>query len=245
MKNGTKTRRNVATTVGIIVGITFVLAQVALARYPNPGVLPPQAQPYGMSYGEWSTRWWQYVFGLPAIDHPLNDETGERCAVGQMGPVFLLVGPPTTGGPVTRTECEVPAGKSILFPIINVACAVPEDGETVEDIRALCGFIADLFDPETLSVEVDGVALQGLGAYRFHSPVFAFTGAMPSVYFPDGCDFPLCYEGFHDSAVADGFWIFLAPLSVGQHTIRFHGEAPAFDFVVDVAYDLSVVPRKP
>ncbi len=25
----------------------------------NPGVIPPDAKAYGMTYGEWSAKWWQ------------------------------------------------------------------------------------------------------------------------------------------------------------------------------------------
>lgn len=27
----------------------------------NPGVIPPDAQPNGKSYGEWSAAWWKWV----------------------------------------------------------------------------------------------------------------------------------------------------------------------------------------
>src|SRR5262245_11884284 len=39
----------------------------------NPGVLPPQSNPYGASYGEWSAKWWQWAFSMPHTDHPLFD----------------------------------------------------------------------------------------------------------------------------------------------------------------------------
>jgi hypothetical protein len=44
-------------------------------------------------------------------------------------------------------------------------------------------------------------------------------------------------------AVADGFWIMLAPLPVGEHVIHFRGATP--DFETEVIYDLTVAPRRP
>ena len=34
----------------------------------------------------------------------------------------------------------------------------------------------------------------------------------------------------------------LAPLPAGEHTVHFHGAIPAFDFVLDVTYHLTVRP---
>ena len=36
-----------------------VLANNAQAAARNPGVLAPQSHPYGLSYADWSVRWWQ------------------------------------------------------------------------------------------------------------------------------------------------------------------------------------------
>jgi hypothetical protein len=44
-------------------------------------------------------------------------------------------------------------------------------------------------------------------------------------------------------AVVDGVYVMLAPLSKGQHTIHFHGEAPlspTATFILDVTYQLRV-----
>ncbi len=41
-------------------------------------------------------------------------------------------------------------------------------------------------------------------------------------------------------AVADGQWIFLAPLPAGQHVIRFQSTTDNPDFQLDVTYHLTV-----
>jgi hypothetical protein len=46
-------------------------------------------------------------------------------------------------------------------------------------------------------------------------------------------------------AVADGYWIMLAPLPIGEHTIRFKGAVDndiLGGFVVDVTYFITVAP---
>src|SRR5437899_1087429 len=54
----------------------------------NPGVFAPSSKPFGKTYGEWSAAWWQWVLSIPKRDNPLADPTGEKCAVGQSGPVW-------------------------------------------------------------------------------------------------------------------------------------------------------------
>ena len=195
---------NALVVLGIVLGLT---ATTPVYAESDSDVVRPHSKAFPMTYGEWSARWWQYIFGLPAADHPLNDTTGERCAVGQWGPVFFLVGPPTTGGPVTRS-CTVPARKALLIPILNVSCAVPEDGGTLDEITTLCDLIADLIDVNTLSVSIDGEAVKSLRRFRFQSPAFSFTGNTPNVFSQIGCvDSGHCYEGFREVAVSDGYWI--------------------------------------
>ncbi len=53
----------------------------------NPGVLPPHSQPYGKSYGEWATKWWQWALSIPADRNPLTDLTGAFAGEDQCGPV--------------------------------------------------------------------------------------------------------------------------------------------------------------
>ena len=63
-------------------------------------VYPIDSKLYGLTYGEWSAKWWQWVHSIPAENNPITDTTGIECARGQNGPVWFLVG--TYGGPVER-----------------------------------------------------------------------------------------------------------------------------------------------
>ena len=58
----------------------------------NPRVLPPNAQPYGTSYGEWGAQWWTWATAQPLATSPLFDQSGEFCDVGQSGRVWFLAG---------------------------------------------------------------------------------------------------------------------------------------------------------
>src|SRR6266480_3671629 len=107
------------------------------------GIVPPQARPYGASYGEWSARWWRWAFSLPVDHHPLYDTAD--CSAGQSGPVWFLGGTFTTiqsspnpaiiRGIATR-DCTVPNGKFLFFPLLNVECSTIEgNGTTEQELR--------------------------------------------------------------------------------------------------------------
>src|SRR5215469_14163190 len=72
----------------------------------TPGVIPPNARPFGMTYGQWSAREWQWALESPDI--PSNPVTTPNhgtptnpapvdCTLGQRGPVWFLSGVFVTG----------------------------------------------------------------------------------------------------------------------------------------------------
>jgi hypothetical protein len=99
---------------GFVIGLAN---QVAEAQgNPNPGVIPPQAHPFGLSYGEWGARWWSWAFSFPLAQLPLLQAGEVDCSLGQSGSVWFLAG--TVGGAATRS-CTIPTGTALFFPIIN------------------------------------------------------------------------------------------------------------------------------
>jgi hypothetical protein len=223
----------------IIVSLVFVLGLMMPAGAPlaqssgNPGVIPPNARPHGLTYAAWSAGWWQWAFSLPVNNHPLFDETGIHCGVGQTGHVWYLGGVFNESGEAIRNKCTVPSGTMLFFPILNVVCS-SLTGDPPDAIAACAKEIVDT--AIELAVEVDGVPIKNLQRYRVMSPLFTY-GPLPAdniLGAPAGETAP---------AVADGFYLMLAPLSVGQHTIHFHGTFPDFPFTLDITYILTVAPH--
>ena len=251
-------------SLGAVAMGLFITTNFGIAQNRNPGVLPPVSTPQGHSYGEWSAQWWQWALGIPGDEeHPLLDTTGEFCHVGQTGSVWFLGGT-FGGGPPIERSCTVPVGKMLFFPIINSVWITTCVGEprTKDGIRPM---IAPFIDNAMgLAVMVDGEDLQDLGQYRAESPLFCTPLALYGVYdaedlemFPclEGSD-PNCselpnpeehfgtFEGF-GPAMSDGYWIMLAPLSVGEHTLHFSASSMPPLVSSDVTYHLTVVPNGP
>jgi len=194
----------------------------------NPGIFPVQSKPYGKSWGEWTAEWWKWAFSLPVSAHPLFDTAD--CSAGQSGPVWFLGGS-FAGVAVTRT-CRVPAGKSILLPVVNAECSTveppPFHGDDESELRA-CAIAFMDGASGTLVATVDGQDVEDLSGYRVQSPLFTFSAPADNVLFIDG---PVSGQ-----SVSDGYWLFLAPLSAGTHTLHFEGN-PGFS--IDVTYLLTV-----
>lgn len=182
-------------------------------RTPNLSVFSSDSKPYNLAYGEWTARWWQWGYSIPKNINPAYDNTGKNCAQGQSGSVWFLAG--TYGHPVERV-CTVPAGKAILFPILNSECSFAEFPKlkTLSELRMCAKTIQD--QATTLMASVDGVPILNLQKYRIQSPPFNFTLPHNNIL---GMPANTTTE-----AVADGNWVFLKPLSPGVHKIMFKGE---------------------
>ena len=203
--------------------------------------LPPDSRPYGASYGTWGARWWQWALSAPFGADPITDPDGSHCDYGQSGPVWFLAG--SSGSTVVRS-CTVPAGAALFFPLVNYYANYPcppefgfepAPGQSLEDF--LRSFAAGFIDgAANMAVEVDGLSLGDVSSFRGTSDLFLLD-IDPSWQAADPC-----VTGDPQPAVVDGFWMMLAPLAPGAHTLHFHAEIPAFDFAVDVTYNLTVQP---
>lgn len=216
---------------GITAAFALVLSLMLSTSTPqaqsggNPGVIPPNARHH---YEQLSAKWWQWGLSLPVAGHPFIGCPDPPDA-GQSGPVWFLAGEYGT------FECPltVHTGKALFFPLANAECSSLEEppfhGDTAEEQRACAKFWADQIDTASLFCEVDGVPVQNLASYRVVSPQFAFTAPTPWVF---GA------VGGTGTAVGDGYYLLLAPLSAGGHTIHFGSTS----FGIDSTYHLTVAP---
>src|SRR3989304_7058901 len=179
MKKKLTNRRSVLARCGIIVGLALAVlvraipAGLAAGPNPNPRILPPGSTPHGMTYGEWSARWWQWALSLPVDQHPLFDTAD--CSEGQSGKVWFLGGTFTSSEleqgvvvGIADRDCTVPVGKALFFPIVNVeASTVEGNGETKEALLENSKFLMD--HANDLQCEIDDVSIQNLQRYRVQS----------------------------------------------------------------------------
>jgi hypothetical protein len=221
----------------IFVTLSLTTASVipfAWADDVNPGVYSSNSKPYGLTYGEWTAKYWQWVMAIPQNNNPITDQSGKNCAVNQNDThVFFLAG--TTVGSAQRV-CTVPSDKAILVPILNDVCSFAEypKYKTESELRN-CPITGE--NGGTVQGTVDGQSILNLDGYRVQSPLFNVTFADHNIFgAPSG----------KTQAVSDGWWIFLQPLAPGKHEIHFNGVLAANpatgtqSFANDVTYNLLV-----
>jgi hypothetical protein len=226
----------VVSTIPIL--IVMPNSNLLLADSINEGVFAIDSNPYGLSYEDWSIKWWQWAYSMTVETSPQLDETGERCGEGQgILPVFFLA---DGAGSVVERTCTVPAEKAILIPVSVVACSFAEQSGTTEEELGTCAEEDESSNP-ILFLSVDGRQIQQIEKYRVHSSAFNIT--IPETV-PENALFGA--KACPSRAVSDGYWIILAPLPPGEHEIHFKSSLTnpttgILFFADEVKYHLSVV----
>lgn len=242
-------------------GATPVANNAAVAQAQSngnpviPGVMPLQSSPAGKTYAAWSALWWQWAVRRPKnagpLDGPPNDPA--YCALDQSGPVWFL-GTSSFGSPPAQPrQCNVPAGKFILFPLADAEWSANEAlysnfvnpgtycpfSNTVPQNSSLPALLAcaeaeldSLGSPLTpLTFELDGHQLVDVRVYRFQAADASVTLSpaptnLIGIPVPGTPVSPAVPANFPSSGIqfgADGYFIMLAPLSTGTHTLSFQG----------------------
>ena len=228
-----KKRQSVLPILMVVLLLLLITQSVASAHgNANPRVLPPNSRVQGLTYGEWSVKWWQYVLSVPASENPLIGATGPGCGIQRIGNVALVVADPTTSEAIA---CEVPAGTMLFLDILSAECSTVEEdpfyGEDEEEMRAC----AEAFKLSKLQASIDGIAIHHLTEYIHTSPLFDFTVPEDNI---------LGVEAGSGQSVSNGAHLLLAPLAPGEHTIHLHGEYSELGFAADLVFDFTVTPGR-
>jgi hypothetical protein len=216
---------------GLVAGGASVAAQGATPTADNV-VLAPDAEVDGLSLAEWSTRSWQWSFSLPQDVNPFFDETGAICGYGQSGPVFFLAGADHS----LERSCVVPLGVHIFVPLAGSECSTVEPppffGRDEADLSRCATEAVDMaesvFDMTTMTLSVDGQAVENLADYRAVTPLY-------TLWLPE--DNLLGSPKRVADSVADSYQVMLSPLSEGEHVIEITLPGPE---TVAITYRLTV-----
>ena len=179
-------------------------------------IFDSQSKPYGISYAEWTSKWWKWAYSVPKNINPAYDDTGKYCSEGQSGPVWFLTS--SYKHPVDRF-CSIPSGKSILLTMLNSECSFAElpNFKTENQLRQCAKQMQD--SVVRLQASINGANISALEKFRIQSPLFNFTVHKNNI---------LGLPPQTTSAVSDGNWVFLKPLPIGNYIISFKGSLKNF-----------------
>lgn len=206
----------------------------------------PQVLPNGKAYEKLAADWWKWALSFPVSINPVFDETGAQGYLGNQGNVFFLAGLFNDSGTAMRT-IEVPAGKPLFFPVLNGLWdnigirppylsgpfTPPAQPMTVPELyTALDENIRSISE---LHASVDGCPIPNMFSYRAKSAPFNYKLPATDNLFQL---FGINVSGTISPAVTDGYWLFLAPLPVGEHTLNFGGTNGGF--TLNITYHITV-----
>lgn len=223
----------------VVLGIALLATASTVFAHEGdakPRIYPPNSTPFGMTYGDWAAAYLQYQFSLPVSGNP--SFAGGDCNVGQRsGPVFFA--PVSFGAPLTLS-CTIPASKAIFIVVIAAECSTleppPFHGSNPQELRECAGAGADGVGLNTLKVTIDHSRISHLERFRAQSPYYDFV--MPAE------DNILGQAGVTSgSAVVDGYFLMLKPLSPGTHVVHFEGtfvSGPSAGFSASTTLNLTV-----
>jgi hypothetical protein len=225
-----RTWRVLALTVAAIAALSVGVAVSSAA--PSPAAAPvfsSNAHPFGTTLAKWSAAWWQFNLAIPAAS-PATDPSANHCRPSGVDDSvwFLLYNP---GG---DWKCDLPRGAALFLPVLNVDCssveASPFFGENPGKQRQCTREFMD--DAEDIAASIDGGAVPNILSHRVRSPQFSF-GPLPSPNWLGVADSP------SGTAVSDGVYLMIKPLSAGTHEVVLHGEFPGI-FVLDSTITVTV-----
>jgi hypothetical protein len=171
----------------------------------------PEDKPYGLSYGEWTTKWWEWALSVPIPVNPVLDNTGQYADKNQQNPVWFLAGTIGDENKVAHRTCIIPKQNAILFPVINyIHTSDPKFNTNIELVEHVKKDIDDIIINEAI---VDD---HQVPVYRVKSEPRIFKLIVRE---ENKLDIPVGIT----TASADGYWVFLKNLNVGKHNIYFRG----------------------
>ena len=190
------------------------------------------SSPYGLSYNDWTQKWWKWLLSIPKNKNPASDTSGVNSDINQLDlrVKFLcqtIEGVQSVPTRFTTLKCS----QSILMPIINWISISPEDGSSDAELLKLAKQKMDVI--KELKVSINGVIFtRELEKLRSRSQCFTINLPKENIVNMD--------YGVHRAA-SDGYWLFLKP---PEHdlTIKTFGSCSRGETIIGINYDIRIFP---
>ena len=171
------------------------------------------SQSYGKSYNYWTQKWWEWNLLFPKSLHPNVNFTSDKCGYGidPNRPVVFLPQAFLDSDPTFDRTCTIPSGKAVLTAIQSGDCNYGAIDIRTENSLRECAMAGN--DGTVITVSVDG------NTYPHYEEGRRATSDLFNVTVIPGNIMEYQNLGVQ-KAIVDGYYIFLKPLSVGEHTVN-------------------------
>jgi len=173
---------------------------------------PIDSKPFGLSYGDWSARWWQWLLSIEKSSNPTIDPSGENAYINQIYPeVFFLCQTYEGVDVIPNRTVNIPSHKAVFLPVINWVSILNLDGKTENELLMNAKKRMDVVG--NMQVIINGTSIsKELAEYRAQSDFFDVTLPQDNIVgAPAGVT----------RAIGDGFWLFMRPLESSSQISTF------------------------
>jgi hypothetical protein len=234
-----------STNVLFFVSILLFSCAMMIPTAYAVGVFEKTEKPFDKAYEAWVEDWWRWNAALPGDEeigyHNLNDN---GCLINKEGPVVMLIDP--AAGGTHNQKCEISSNQGILISAWGAVCSGASKGNEDDTFAELLK-CSKVFNQGTVTVNVwvdnkpiaevkavDGKTISLINATEVVTKPFNITFPKDSNFVPEN-------PGTHLSAT-DGWYVFLKPLPVGEHTVRYKNAVVGAGNPnnADITYSLTV-----
>lgn len=188
------------------------------------------SKPFGLTFGEWSVRWWQWLLSIPKDKSPAMDSTGQYASIGQSDPnVFFLCQTIENSIELPLRTISMPRRKSIFMPVLNWISNFYNHGQSEQELIDTARRRIDAIGK--IEVNLDRKNIQGLEKYRFLTEFF--VAEMPK---DNILDLPPGKTRF----ISDGYWLFIGPI-LNNTMISTFGSCSSGITKIGVNYSITVI----
>ena len=193
-------------------------------------IYQPNSKPFGLSLGDWSAKWWQWLLSIPKSINPTNDPTGKYASGGQLDPRVFFLCQTVEGVKEQPKRCiSVRRGTCVFMPILNWISDFYEHGNSEKELIETAAQRMDTIG--NLEFILNGTNIQGLEKYRFLSKFF--TAELPK-------DNILDLPAGKARLISDGYWVFTEPI-ITDTTIFTFGSCSSGVTKIGVNYSIKVI----
>lgn len=199
-------------------------------KFNSSSIFPIDSDPFGVSYGEWAIRWWQWLLSIPKSLNPSLDTSGKNAHNNQKYPNVLFLCQTyedTEFNPIRWINiCK---NTAIFIPVINWISLLHHDGESDRDLLDKATSRMDVVG--NMEISINGFSMKNqLHNYRVLTPFFI-------VELPEDNIVDLAPGARR--AIADGYWVFLKPLPKGV-SLKTFGSCSSGATKIGVHYEITV-----
>ena len=213
-------------------------------------VYPKDEPPAGIQYQDWVEKWWSWWTKTNTLG---LDPNVSRCIANTSGPMVMLMETTRNGNQV----CEISSNQSIMVPLWSGFCDTSVAEQVNYSTEQLLKCVREQVNlgAVTSVVRVDDVPVAKLDVissmragsldYKINSidNVTEIYSKGFNVTFPEDSFWPDLPAGKWFHAGAHGWFVFLKPLSVGDHKLYYNvgvtGTGPN-DSSAEITYVLKV-----